>query len=447
MGLFDVTTNENDRCIFINEHWSNEEMFGLTMAGNTPLPAPTPKISSVDIPGADGSYDRSWDSGYIRFNPIAIPYVFTHVISRYDETGARRSLNEMNRLMKEHISTVEEWIFALSPDYFNPSKVGAVPPYYGRLYDTGICDPKTKTGYYLKNARCTNFSASKMISSDVWLLQYSIEITTDPYLYEFTANPRTYTMFSGPTDDAVGMEQVTVRIFTLDSEGQGIRPADSPSTSLSNFLWVNDNLTYVTASNVSVISADEAEATFDFRPATVPIYRGKIGVYMNRFTDLNYNGTTYSYRLDDIRVTRGNCTFITSDKIATPYEMGYTDQNGYSIRCKIRTNYEGSGKPTIQDLTSKGNDIITAPFVWGTAKTYDIVRGVDADYIVTGSIKSWSNKFQQVTGASPDTIYLIDRTFGEPFQFDNDPYNELRMPISDYNFYKLENPDVLRRKI
>lgn len=444
-----VLSKEDNRVIWFNGLWSNDESLDLTMAGNTPLPAPTPKISSTDISGADGTIDTSWGSGYIRFNSLTISYVFTHAISRYsplnndslhevtNEFGPRRPLNEMNRLMKQHVSKVENWIF--KPKKFTPDGTGVVIAnkweLQGRLYDTGICDPETETGHYLFNARCTNFSVGKVVSAEQWLIQYSIEITADPYMYEYSANPETYTMFSGPSDDAVGMAETTVRVFTLN---------DSEETP-TRYLWTNDNIIDLETTSVNEINSDILEVTFDFRPSTVPIYYGKIGVYMNRFMICNYNGNTYHYRVENIEVTSGDCTFIESNKLATPQEFAYTDHNGYSIRCRLITDYDSSGSTaSVGQLNSESSGKIPISFIWGTIKKFQLPK--NTDFAVSGQVKDITH-FNQVTGASPDTIYSISRYFGEPFQFDDDPYNELIMPTKNYGFYKIVSPDNYRRTI
>jgi hypothetical protein len=73
------------------------------------------------------------------------------------------------------------------------------------------------------------------MSSEYWIIQYQIQITTDPYMYEYSARPKTYAMFSGPNTD-LGIDGVVrARIYTKTSG----------TASWRRYLWTNDNIQWI----------------------------------------------------------------------------------------------------------------------------------------------------------------------------------------------------------
>lgn len=418
----------------------------LTMSGSTPIPSTTAKSSEVDIPTGDGTIDTSRESGRLRFNKIIIPYVFTHVISRYDETKpnyTRRSLNEMNRLVNEHKSMVQNWAYAPEEYDYNPG--GDLFLYYDpkKLYDTALCtvtptqsniSPSPTAGYWLANPRCTNFSFTKTTANDVWVLQYQIEITTDPWMYEYNAKPKKYTMFSGPS--TVNDDPVSARIFST-----AVDPQEDPPVEMRRRLWTNDNVNWL-LSDTAIHRGGGYEAVWKFRPQVAPIYKGDIGVYMNFYVNYTYNDVAYSYHLDSdhVQINSGTMNFITSSKIATPKEMGYTNQNGFDLYAVLIDD----GTNSLADLITATNGHIPLPFTWGVVKTF-ITASSAVPFMLTAHAPG--TKFKRITDASGSTIYYNDINFGDTFYLDNDPYNEFAMYTKDYGFYTLESPDNARRRL
>ena len=426
----------NKRKIKLNDKWSDDESLDLIMAGNTPIPVVTSKVSTVDIEAADGSIDTSRASGRLHFNPIVITYNFTHEILRYDpETKIRYSVPEMNQKVKEHVSTVQNWVYDPESYDYNPSGQVLVAKDISKFYDTGLCDPDTKTGYWLPNPRCTNFSVNKVLSSDMWVIQYTIEITTDPYMYEYDADPKTYAMFSGPTADGYGMGKVSVKIF---SEPQSSGATVDIDTRMRRYLWTNDNRDWLLTSTVS--KSDSTYATsLTFKPSVVPVYTGKIGVYINFYVEYTYNGTTYNYHVTNAYHSSGTYEFIESDKLATAKEMGITDQNGMTLTLNIT---DDSGN--LDSLLNMVGNKLPIAVIWGTIKTFT-TKSAREEFMVVGH--GPTNSFQKITGASAGSIYSETKKFGEAFKFDNDAYNELIMNSTSYGVYSLESTDNARRTI
>lgn len=429
---------ENTRRIKLHNVWSTDPTLDLVMAGNSPIPAVTPKSSTVDISTADGVIDTSRSSGRLRFNPIVISYTFTHSISRYDEHGSRLTIPEMNRLVKEHTSTVEDWLFDPEEYDYNPggSVLRLTPAHFNiveKFYDTGLCDPDNATGYWLPNPRCTNFSVSKALSPDVWVVQYAVEITTDPYMYEYTANPHTYAMFSGPTTAGASAENVEARIYTFPRGG--LITETSPR---DRYLWTNDNIQWILSTSAEQRGAGYW-ATWNFKPSVMPIYSGKIGLYMNFYVNYTYNDVLYKYHVDTLQVNGGYCDFISSSKITTPQEMAITNQNGCELYAVLVQ--EGDSPGSLADLITETNGHIPLPFTWGVCKRF-VTYSPDTKFMVIGH--GPSNSFAKVVGAGPSTVSY---SFGDEFTLDNDGYNELKFSKNGYGFYSLESPDNARRKI
>jgi hypothetical protein len=400
------------------------------MAGNSPIPTVTSKVSEIDIAGADGTSDTSRSSGRLRFNPITINYVFTHTISRYDSRGRRRTLNEMNSLVNEHCSVVENWAYGPEDYNYNPAGQVLVSKDIVKFYDTGLCDPDNETGYWLPNPRCTEFAMSKSISSEVWVSQYQITIVTDPYMYEYDADPKTYALFSGPTAEGYGMNKVSVKIY---AEPQTSGATVTDSTRMHRYLWTNDNVKWIASNSVSSRSSSgNYSAVWTFKPSVAAVYTGKIGVYINFYVSYTYNGTTYTYTVTNIVVQSGNYTIIDSDKLVTAKEMGYTDQNGMTLQATI-TDTSGN----LDALISATYGHIPLQFIWGTIKTFT-TKNADVEFMVVGH--GPTNSFN-IVGVQ-DAV-----RFGDTFKLDNDAYNELIMNSSAYGFYSLESPDNARRKI
>lgn len=412
----------------------------LTMAGNTPLPIITSKVQETDIPTTDGTIDQSRASGRLRFNKNVITYTFTHTIDRYNSLGKRKSLTEMNQEANQHRMVVEQWAYSAEEYNYNPSGDLLAISEPSKFYDTGIGVPSEiatekmpKSGYWLPNPRCTNFSFSKTTSSDLWLLQYQIEITTDPYAYEMDANPKTYTMFSGPTSDGYEQNEVAARIFT--------KPVDSgalvvgPTTPVKRSLWTNDNVNWILSDSAYQRGAGYA-AVWTFKPSVRPIYAGDIGVYMNFYVEYTYNDVLYKYHVDTLNVNSGTYTPIVSSKIATANEMGYTNQNGFQIYCTI----VDTGTNSLADLITATNGHIPLRFIWGVIKPF-YTHNTNTPFMITG--KGPASSFHRVTGVNTsETI-----NFGTTFYMDNDDYNEFVMDASSYGFYTLESPDNARRMI
>lgn len=417
------------RKIFLNSKWSDDPTLDLIMVGTSPIPNITSKTSEIDIATADGTIDTSRSSGRLRFQAITIPYVFTHAIPRYNQNGTKRSVNEMNRLANEHRSAVENWAYAPEAYGYNPQGGIIVRDSLVKFYDTGICDPTEQTGYWLPNPRCSDFAAAKSISSDYWIIQYQIQITTDPYMYEYSATPRTYAMFSGPNTD-LGIDGVVrARIYTKTSGTAAWR----------RYLWTNDNIQWILTDTCTQTVSPTGlvyQGTWSFKPSTQPIYTGSIGLYMASMNiNYTYNDVLYQYNITNIRSTSGTCEFINSTKIVTDHEMALTNQNGCVI---VGTVNDVSGN--FADLVTATNGHIPMPFIWGVAKEFTS-SSLSTQYMING--RGPVTSFNKVTG--PSLVVTIN--FGVPFGLDDDGYNEFQMNTTEYGFYTLESPDNARRKI
>ena len=433
-----------------SSYWTKTDptTLDLTMAGSSPIPFSTSKDSEVDIPTSDSTISTSRQSGRLRFNKVTIPYVFTHEISRYNPGTpeySRRSLNEMNRLVKQHVSAVENWIYAPEEYGYNPSADKLIYIEPSRLYDTALCDDLPDTisnwfsynheGYYLTNPRCTNFSFTKQVSNDIWLIQYQIEITVDPWMYEYGANPKTYSMFSGPTTDGVGMDQLTLRMF---SEPTSSGALVTPTTKMWRRIWTNDNRNWILSDSATKISG-EYHVQWTFKPNVAAIYTGDIGVYMNFYVKYTYNDVEYWYHVNTITATSGSWRNISSSKIITANEFGYTNQNGVVFMTTIG---ESSGSPgSLDDLVTSTNGHIPLQFIWGTIKKFQ-TNGTTDPFMI--SARGPVSQFKRVIGpgTEPETILI-----GDTFYFDNDAYNQLNMETTQYGFYTLESPDNARRRV
>lgn len=433
----------------------------LTMAGNSPIPTVTSKESETDISTADGTIYTSRQSGRLRFNKLVTTYTFTHAIERYDKNGVRLSLNEMNRLVNQHNAAVKEWIYDPEPYDYNPSGIiqaRLVNAEDYAFYDTGIGVPSSfnpdiysgvGTGYWLMNARCTNYSFTKTTSSDIWLLQYQLEITTDPWMYEIGANPITYTMFSGPTTDGVGMDKVSVKIYSERRDNPGIHPwspDDYPipsNVAMLRHLWTNDNITWILSDSVTKDTSVEPHvyhATFTFKPQVAPIYKGGIGVYTNFYVAYTFNDVTYNYKITGLEsVSHGTYDTIYSEKIHTPEEMGYTNQDGFTATFELLNN--DLVVDHIDELINATNGHLPMQFIWGAAKTFGTITA-QTPLMITANGPVDRFKRVNAVGHSPDTIMI-----GASFTLDNDPYNELIMNTTNYGFYTLESPDNARRQL
>lgn len=393
---------------------STEDM-GLVMSGSTPLTLPIPKRSSTEIEMSDGYIDTSRMDGKLHYNPRTISYIFVYEVDAYTEDGWAKSTEQLNSEIKDKADEIRAW----SDEQTDR-----------RLYDTLYCDPKTEKGYYFWNASVADLKVSKAIGNDVWLLQVEIAFAFDPYMYEYTANPVDFVNFAGPTDDAVGMGNVAVRIYNRGTN--------------QRMIWVNDNNTIVKPSVNAALSSEYPGMVFtgvlSFKPSTTGLYSGPIGFYWNHYMDYYFNGRLYKYRADVKEIVAGNVTFIESDKIVTPQEMGYTDQNGFQVRIIVEDI--GDGTNTVGSLVNFTQAVLPFSIIWGAAKVFD--TPLDQEYVIHGVTKG-PHQFTQVTGHDASTIFSIVRNFEEPFVLDDDPFNELQMSSKDFGFYTLSNSDTLRK--
>lgn len=205
-------------------------------------------------------------------------------------------------------------------------------------------------------------------------------------------------------------------------------------------IWVNDNNSWLETTEATE-SSGVWRCNLKFKPAARDIYSGPIGFYLNHYMVYTLNGATYKYHISNLTPNLGNVTFIESEKIVTPKEMGYTDQNGVEFGMEITID---DGSAPIADMLAITGNKFAFSFIWGTATVFD--TPLDQPYIVLGKVKG-EQTFQQVTGHDAETIYYVTRNFGETFNLDDDPYNELLMSTTNYGFYELDNPDVLRRSL
>lgn len=385
---------------------------GLQMSGSTPLSLPSSKTSALEIELSDGYVDTSRIDGVLHYGPREIKYAFATYISAYDENWKALSASTMNRLCTEKIKEIQNWLVHTETDR--------------KLYDTAYCDPDNETGYYFENAMCSSFNATKNIGSDKWVIAFEVTFRCNPYMYEYTANPTKFVIFSGPTEDAVGMGQCAVRIFNKGTN--------------QRMIWVNDNNSWLETTEATE-SSGVWRCNLKFKPAARDIYSGPIGFYLNHYMVYTLNGATYKYHISNLTPNLGNVTFIESEKIVTPKEMGYTDQNGVEFGMEIAVD---DGSAPIADMLAITGNKFAFSFIWGTATVFD--TPLDQPYIVLGKVKG-EQTFQQVTGHDAETIYYVTRNFGETFNLDDDPYNELLMSTTNYGFYELDNPDVLRRSL
>lgn len=385
---------------------------GLQMSGSTPLSLPSAKTSGLEIELSDGYVDTSRIDGNLHYGPREIGYTFATYISAYDGNWKAIDAATMNKLCINKIKEIQNWLVHTETDR--------------KLYDTAYCDPDNETGYYFENAMCSSFSTTKGIGADKWVITIQVTFRFNPYMYEYTANPTKFVIFSGPTEDAVGMGQCAVRIFNKGTN--------------QRMIWVNDNNSWL-----QTTEARESDGAWlcdlVFKPPARDIYSGPIGFYLNHYVTNRVNGVDYSYYISSINPSAGNVSFIDSEKIVTPREMGYIDQNGCTFNLAI---HQDSGSAPIADMLAQTGNKFAFSFIWGTATVFD--TSLDQPYIVLGKVKG-EQTFQQVTGHDAETIYYVTRNFGETFNLDNDPYNELLMSTTNYGFYELDNPDVLRRSL
>lgn len=385
---------------------------GLTMSGSTPLSDPVAKVSALEIELSDGYVDTSRIDGNLHYGPRDITYAFAQTVYAYDSHGRAYSANEMNQKLVDAVRTVRTWFFTKTDC---------------KLYDTAYCDPINQTGYYFENAMVASFRSSKSMGQDKWVIAYEVTFRCNPYLYEYGANPKKFVLFSGPTEAAVGMDQMAVRIYNAGTN--------------QRMIWVNDNNTWVNARKTGGDSSTFFTADISMTYPAREIYAGPIGIYLNHYMTLDFNGTIYKYHINALNVNQGAVTFIQSDKLVTPNEMGYSDQNGFTFAVSI---YADDGSAPLDDLLAANDNNFPFSLIWGTATVFD--TPLNQPYIVQGHVKG-DQTFRQVTGHDAATIEYIVRNFGETFYLDNDPYNELLMSTSNYGFYELNNPDVLRRSL
>ena len=386
---------------------------GLTMSGSTPLSDPSPKVSALEIELSDGYVDTSRIDGNLHYGPRDITYAFAQTVPAYDMHGRAYSALEMNRLLANIVKTVRAWFFN------NTDR---------KLYDTAYCDPTAQTGYYFDNAMVTSFRSSKSMGQDKWVIAYEVTFRCNPYLYEYGADPKKFVLFSGPTEAAVNMDRMSVRIYNVGTN--------------QRMMWVNDNNTWVNAKKDGGDSSTFYTARINVTYPAKEIYSGPVGFYLNHYMELDFNGATYKYHINALNVegTRP-VTFIESDKIVTPREMGYSTQNGFEFAVSV---YADTGSAPLDDLLAANDNNFVFQLIWGTATVFD--TPLTQPYIILGHVKG-DQTFQQVTGHDASTIQYVTRNFGETFELDNDPYNELLMTTSNYGFYELDNPDVLRRSL
>jgi hypothetical protein len=265
------------------------------------------------------------------------------------------------------------------------------------------------------------------MGQDKWLIAYEVTFRCNPYLYEYGANPKKFVLFSGPTEAAVGMDRMSVRIYNSGTN--------------QRMMWVNDNNTIVNAEKTGGDSSTFFTADIHMTYPAKDIYNGPIGIYLNHYMSFDLDGTVYKYHIGALNVNHGAVTFIQSDKLVTPNEMGYSDQNGFVFAVSI---YADDGSAPLDDLLAANDNNFPFSLIWGTATVFD--TPLNQPYIVQGHVKG-DQTFRQVTGHDAATIEYIVRNFGETFYLDDDPYNELLMSTSNYGFYELNNPDVLRRSL
>lgn len=399
------------RYIIFNNQSSLDK--GLMMSGSTPLSDPTPKISALEIELSDGYVDTSRIDGNLHYGPREITYSFAQRIPAYSDDGLAINAVNMNKRCVKAIRAIQEWLMTKTDN---------------KLYDTAYCTPWANDGYYFENAMCTSFRSAKGIGSREWIITYNVTFRCNPYLIEYGADPTQFVLFSGPTEDAVGMGQVAVRFYNRGTN--------------QRMIWVNDNNYWVEASKTGENSDPEFyTADLIFKPAANSVYSGPVGFYLNHYVDFTLNNTLYKYRINAINVEAGNVSWITSDKLVTPNEMGYTDQAGFKLAISI---YPVDGTAPLANLLADNNNHFPFSVIWGTATVFD--TPLDQEYIIRGHVKG-EQTFQQVTGHDRETIEYVTRNFDETFQLDDDPYNELLMSTSNYGFYELDNPDVLRRSL
>lgn len=399
--------------------------FGLVMSGSTPLTIPTPKRSALEIELSDGYIDTSRIDGTLHYSPRTIKYAFSQVLNVYDVEhypsydhvgGYARSTSEMQEIVIRKVKQIREWLFNDTTR---------------KLYDTAYCNVLNQTGYYFDNVTCSGFNVSRSMSPDKWVLAYEVEFMFDPYLIELGAEPVTFATFAGPTDFSFSDGAVKIRFYNTGTN--------------QRMAWVNDNeeiIGDVTYNGKYVQDGTTYyKASLTFKPPAKYVYSGPVGFYFNHFMTLFIDDTAYSYHVANLSVVSGNLTFISSPKIHTENEFGYTDQAGFQINLNIVAD-DGSD---LDAMLADNNNKFVFSIIWGTATVFD--TPLDQEYIIRGHVKG-DQTFTQVTDTDHQgTIYYVIKNFDEPFQLDDDPFNELRMSTSSYGFYELCNPDVLRRSL
>lgn len=426
-----VFATDDARYIVING--SSSRALGLIMAGSTPVSTVTPKLSSLSVQYSDGTIDTSRVSGALHYEDRTISYNFTYQISRYNGDGTRKTMNALNREVTEKISQITQWAYG-EGNYKNTRS--------NTLYDTAYWNPTENEGYYFYKARCSGLQSSKVVSGDNWIVQFSISFIFDPYMYEVGATPKTFALFAGPTEDAVGMGEVTVRIHSNGVEGSNTK-----------IIWCNDNNVWIDGT-VTGYTLDEnnevatATARFTFQPMSAAVYSGLVGFYINSHVAFTYtlNGvsTVYKYRIRSITRVSGALTFIQSDKLDDDYELGFT-QGGFVADIVFGPDeYAEQPVPNLMGLFNDNGGKVPWDVIWGTAKSFTAPS--DQEYIVTG-ITRGPRSFKKVESVSGGQIYYRSINFEEAFTFDSDPFNELVMDSSYYGFYKLESASNLRRTI
>lgn len=403
------------RHIIFNGYSSEDK--GLTMSGSTPISQPAPKISGTEIELADGYIDTSRIDGKLHYKTRGIGYAFTYVIDAYNQYDLAKDPLQMNKEAIEVEHDIREWLLAETDR---------------KLYDTAYGDPDSEDkGYYFYNASVQSINMTKAMGQDKWVLQFQVAFACDPYMYEIGADPKEFVMFAGPTEDAAEEGMVKIRIYNRGTD--------------QRMLWCNDNKQVINAYELTRYSEDLSKLTVQltFKPAASGLYTGPIGFYLNHYFDFTFNNTTYSYHIDadSINFQRGVLTWVDSTKLVTQKEFGYTDETGFILTFDV---YCTNGL-SLQQLSNRNSHNIPFTMVWGTARIFE--TDLSQAYIMTGVTKG-DHSFDMVTGTDGHGgILTTNIPFEQPFIFDSDPYNELRMSSNNFGFYTLANEDTLKRRL